>query len=148
MISLIMQEDDKRCEYFEKCYELDGTYTDAASQAGNSYRRAGELGKARELIMSAYEEDKESSSVVRSLAVLEMLEGNLKDGLNLAKEAYELNPDEYYVADTYVIAIAANGDMEAAKAQKKSFEAEGYEFDEELEKFLEGKYTLEEYYIG
>lgn len=140
--------DDKvRCEYFEKCYQIDSTYTDAAAQAGNSYRRAGDLSKARELVTSAYEEDKESPSVLRSLAVIEMLDGNTDFALSLAEEAYQLNQDEYYVADTYLIALSVNGQSDRARELKASMETEGYEFDEELEMFIDGELTLKEYYM-
>lgn len=141
-------DDAERCGYFETCYQMDATYTDAATQAANSYRRAGDLVKARELLTEAYDEDKESPSIIRSLAVIELLDGNPKEGVSLAKSAYELNRDEYYVADTYIIALAASGAIEEARTLKESLEAEGYEFDMELQDFLNGNCTLEEYYIG
>ena len=141
-------DDSERCEYFETCYEMDPTYTDAAAQASNSYRRAGDLVNARSLLEQAYDEDKESPTVIRSLAVVELLEGNLEKGLSFAETAYDLNPEEYYVADTYIIALVANGDVDAAVSLKEDLEAEGYEFDEELQRFIDGECTLEEYYIG
>ena len=140
-------DDATRCEYFEICYQLDPTYTDAAAQAANSYRRAGNLEKARELVESAYDEDKEAPAALRSLAVIEMLDGNSKKGLTLAEEAYQLNRDEYYVSDTYIVALVVNGSMEEAQELKDSLEEEGYEFDDDLRKFLDGEMTLEEYYI-
>lgn len=141
------QDDVKRREYFETCYEMDPTYTDAASQAANSYRRAGDLENAQKLLESAYREDRESASVLRSYAVLEMLSGNTKRGLALAEEAYQQNPDEYYVADTYIMATAVNGDIEGAKTMREGFESEGYEFDDELTQYLNGECTLEDYYM-
>ena len=112
-------DEAERCEYFETCYQLDPTYTDAATQAGNCYRRAGDLEKARELLTAAYEEDKELPSVLRSLGVIELLDGNSKKGLSLAEEAQTF---------------------------KDSLEEE-CEFDEELQKFIDGEMTLEEYYM-
>lgn len=140
-------EDSERREYFEACYYIDTTYTDAAAQAANSYRREGDLVNARRLLEQAYDQDKEVSSVLRSLAIVELLDGNLTYGLSLAEEAYVSNQEEYYVADTYVIALAANGNLEEATSLKEQLEAEGYEFDEELQDFLNGECTLEDYYI-
>ncbi len=140
-------DDAKRCEYFENCYQTDPTYTDAKVQVANYYRRQGNLVKARTLLEDAYEEDKEFPSVIRSQAVLEMLEENYTKALSLAQAAYDMNPDEYYVADTYIIATAANGDVEGAKTMKADLEGDGYGFDEELNQFLNGECTLEDYYI-
>lgn len=140
-------DEGERCEYFEKCYELDPTYTDAAAQIANSYRREGDIETAREYLESAYAENRESASVLRSKAVIEMLSGNNEEAVQLAKEAYELNPNEWYVADTYLVAVATNGEVEDAKSMKKEFETDGYEFDEELEQYLDGDCTLEEYYM-
>lgn len=139
-------DEAERCEYFETCYQLDPTYTDAATQAGNCYRRAGDLEKARELLTAAYEEDKELPSVLRSLGVIELLDGNSKKGLSLAEEAYQIDKYEYYVADTYIVALVVNGKAEEAQTLKDSLEEE-CEFDEELQKFIDGEMTLEEYYM-
>jgi len=133
--------------YFEECYNMEPNYTDAAAQVADYYRRIGDFVKAREFLTEAYEMDKETTSVLRSLAIVESLEGDLSKGLSLAEEAYRLNVEGNYVADTYIIILAANGDIEGAQSIKDSLEQEGYQFEDDVQDFLDGKLTLEEYYI-
>ncbi len=51
-----------------------------------------------------------------------MLEENLEEGLELAKEAYELYPDGTYARDTYMIALHANGFLEEAQTDELAVE--------------------------
>ena len=84
---------------------------------------------------------------IRSYATLELVEGNLAQGLDYASQAYAIYPEGDYVIDTYIVALAANGMMEEAQRLVEQYEKD-YMFDDDLYDFLDGNMTLEEYYIG
>ena len=67
--------------------------------------------------------------------------------MDFAGQAYGIYPEGDYVIDTYIVALAANGSMEQAKALVEAYEETGI-FDEGLYAFLDGKITLEDYYVG
>ena len=77
-----------------------------------------------------------------------MTDGNLDLALSYAQKAYEMYPEGEYVADTYIIALFANGQQEEAEALTQDLEDAGYYFDDDFYTFLSGELTLEEYYIG
>ena len=52
------------------------------------------------------------------------------------------------MVDTYAVALAANDRLEEAWELVEEYEDEGYAFDDDLYDFLDGKITLEDYYIG
>ena len=79
---------------------------------------------------------------------MELTEGNLDEALSYAQKAYEMYPEGEYVADTYIIALAANGQQEEAETLTQELENAGYYFDDEFYAILNGELTLEEYYIG
>lgn len=146
-LGLTSQDADKAMEYLQTCYEIDRNYTDAAAQLANYHRRMNDLAKARELLESAYDWNKEDSSVLRSYAILKLLEGDSAGGLALAEEAYDYFAEGTYVVDTYIVALAVNGRTQEAEAIKQEWTEQGYEFDPELDTFLAGNMSLEEYYI-
>lgn len=53
-----------------------------------------------------------------------------------------------YVIDTYIVALVANGRADEAKELVKEYEDKEYLFDDDFYDFLDGKMTLEDYYIG
>ncbi len=143
----VSADSEEMAEYYEKCIELDPYYYDAQASIAAYYRRQGELDKARRQLEEIYAVNKESFEVLRVYATLELVEGNLKQGLDYALRAYELYPEGTYVIDTYVVALAANGKTDEAKEVVSEYE-EDYIFDDDLYAFLNGEMTLEEYYIG
>lgn len=147
-LAYICQDEEERIRHLKDCVAIDANYYDAQAQLGTYYRRQGELEKARGILESAYTVNKESYTVQRSLATLELTEGNLELGLEYAKSAYEIYSEGTYVVDTYVVALAANGQEEEAETILKQWEEEGYIFDDDFYSFLAGSMTLEEYYIG
>lgn len=144
----ICQDEEERIQHLKDCIALDENYFDAKAQLGVSYRRQGDLDEARAILEGAYAVNKEVYSVIRALATLELVEGNLEKGLTYAESAYDMYSEGTYVADTYVIALLANGQAEEAEALIEEWEEAGYEFEEDLYAFQRGEMTLQEYYIG
>ncbi len=148
-LGYMSSDEEARIAYFKECIGLNPHYYDAQAQIAVYYRRRGELDKARQQLEEAYRLNKEDYSVLRAFATLELVEGNLEKGLDFAIQAYKINPQGEYAVDTYIVALAANGRNEEAEALRKEYtDMDIYVFDEELNDFLEGKMTLEEYYIG
>lgn len=140
-------DEDKRNSYFVECIRTDPHYYDAYAQVANSYRRQGDFESARKWLDDAYKINKEDYSVLRAFSTLELVEGNLEKGLDFASQAFDMYPEGEYVIDTYIVALTANGRVEEARALAEEYE-EDYVFDDDLYAFLDGKMTLEEYYVG
>ncbi len=140
-------DEDERNSYFVECIKTDPHYYDAYAQIANSYRRRGDFKTARKWVDDAYKINKEDYSVLRAIATLELVEGNLEKGLDFASQAFDIYPEGEYVIDTYIVALAANGKEEEARQLTEEYE-EDYIFDDDLYAFLDGKMTLEEYYVG
>lgn len=140
-------DEDERNSYFMECIKTDPHYYDAYAQIANSYRRRGDFKTARKWVDDAYKINKEDYSVLRAIATLELVEGNLEKGLDFASQAFDIYPEGEYVIDTYIVALAANGKEEEARQLTEEYE-EDYIFDDDLYAFLDGKMTLEEYYVG
>lgn len=147
-LSYICQDEEERIQHLEDCIAADANYFDASAQLATYYRRQGDLGQAREILEENYAVNKESYSLLRSMATLELVEGDLEQGLVYAKNAYDIYSEGEYVVDTYIVALAANGQTGEAETLTKQWEDQGYVFDEDFYAFQEGGMTLEEYYIG
>ncbi len=147
-LAYICQDEDERIDHLYTCVSYNENYFDAQAQLGTYYRRQGVLDEARLILEESYDINKEAYPVLRSLATLELCEGNLEQGLDYAKRAYDLYEEGDYVADTYLIALMANGQTEEAEALTREWEDKGYVFDDDFYSFQMGDMTLEEYYIG
>lgn len=146
-LGYIEPDNAKRIEYMHECLLIDPNNFYATAEIANVYRRQGDLSRARKLLESVYQRNKEASAILRSLSVVEMLEGNLEQGLIYAESAYKNGSEGNYVADTYIIALYSNGQAESAKQVKAECEGKNYYFDEQLESFLNGSISLQEYYV-
>lgn len=141
-------DDQERIGYLEECVAIDPCYFEAQAQIATYYRRQGDLERARQILEDTYAVNKEDYAVLRSFATLELVEGNLENGLDLASRAYEMYEDGDYVIDTYIVALSANGRTDEARELVSEYEDKDYIFDDDLYEFLDGNMTLEDYYIG
>lgn len=146
-LSYVTADMQEREGYLKECIQEDATYFDAYAQLANLYRREGKLELANELADRAYKINKEDYSVLRSKAILALLANELEQGLTYARNAYEIYAEGDYVIDTYIVALASNNRLEEAKQIKEEYAEEGYYFDDDMESFLAGNMTLQEYYI-
>ena len=140
-------DEEERIACLQECIGLNPYFYDAQAQIATYYRRQGDLDRARRQLEDIYKVNKEDYSVLRSYATLELVEGNLEQGLDYALQAFEIYPEGEYVLDTFIVALAANGKMEDAEILIERYK-EDCVFDDDLYNFLNGDITLEEYYIG
>ncbi|MDK2807352.1 MAG: hypothetical protein PWP24_81 [Clostridiales bacterium] len=130
------------------CYQLDSECNDVRVQLAIIYRRMGELDKARQYAEEALKIDVEDSGAWRAMATIALVDGNLTDGLEDAKKAYELEPDGIYIRDTYLVALHVNNQAEQEKVIKDEMLKADERLDADMESLLKGETTLTEYYIG
>lgn len=147
-LAYLSQDTDQRLAYLEKCVEEDPCVFDAQSQIAVIYRGRGQLDKAREVIEAAHNVNRQDYSILRAYATIELVSGNTEAGCSYASMAWDTYPEGTYVADTYIIALAANGQEEDARNLLKQCEEEGYIFEDDLYQFLSGEITLEDYYYN
>lgn len=144
-----MTEDgEQSIQYLKECVDINPCYYEAQALIAVYYRRQGNLNKAREILEAVYETNKEDYSILRVYATLELTEGNVEDALDYAHRAYDMYPEGDYVVDTYAVALVANDRMDEAMELVSEYEDDDYYFDDDFYDFLDGKMTLEEYYIG
>lgn len=120
----------------------------AMADLGTRFRREGDLNTARSYYESILQYEQKEPSANRGMAILEMLNGNMEQGLAYAQTAYENGPDASYVRETYLIALSMNGLTEESARLKEEMADLGEPVEAETEALLKGETTLEEYYIG
>lgn len=139
-------DEEEQIQHLKDCVELNPYNFDAQAQLAVYYRSHREFDQAREILEKTYAVNKEDYTILRAYATLELVEGNLLQGLTYAKSAYDIYPEGTYVTDTYLIALMANNRMEEAEELIQQWEEAGYEFDDDFYAFQRGEMTLEEYY--
>lgn len=138
---------EERKENLMQC--LDGNPMDfyARTELGTLLRREGDYSGARSCYEQVLRYEKKEALANRGMAVLEMLDGNMEQGLEYAQIAYENGPDETYVRDTYLVALFMNGKNTEAKQIKQEMEEAGDPIEEDTQALLSGQITLKEYYV-
>ncbi len=147
-ISFFCSDEEEWIAHLENCIAINENYYDAHAQLAVNYRRNGDMAKAREILEAIYEKNKEDYALLRAYATVDLAEGNLEAALSYAEKSYEMYSEGEYVADTYIIALSANGQQEEADSLIKEWEELGYYFDDDFYSYQRGEMTLEEYYIG
>lgn len=147
-LAMLSQDSQEAGEYLQTCYEIDPECFDVRAQLGIVYRRLGRLEEARKMIQEALRKDKADSSALRAMATLAMAEGDVKTGLQSAREAYLIYPDGTYIRETYLIALTVNGMQEEAQKIRSEMESGKGDLEPDTLQLLEGKITLKDYYIG
>lgn len=146
-LGLISQDPQEAIQYLEKSVNADPKVMAYRVYYGNSCRRAGDLAKARACYEYALTQEKHNTGAMRAMGILDLLEGEKEQGLVLIQQAFEENPEEDYIRETLIIALAECGQTEEANAQKQKFDEEGVEFDEDFLNYLQGNTSLYDYYV-
>lgn len=141
------QDPQEAVQYLEKSVNADSKIMAYRVYFGTSCRRAGDLAKARACYEYALIQEKHNTGAMRGMGILNLLEGEKEQGLALIQQAFEENPEENYINETLIVALMECGQTEEANSQKRKFEAEGAEFDEEFLDYLQGSTSLYDYYV-
>ena len=147
-LSMYTEDANEVKSYLEKCINEDENFLDAKIQLATILRRQGDLANAENNYNQVLSEDKYYSEALRGLAIIKLLEGNKKEGLDLAYKAFDMDPEGIYVWETYVIALKENEKSSEVDAEIKEYLANGKELDTDTKDYLEGKMSLHDYYIG
>ncbi|PKM72010.1 MAG: hypothetical protein CVU91_10995 [Firmicutes bacterium HGW-Firmicutes-16] len=75
------------------------------------------------------------------------MNGDKEDGLDLAYQAFEQDPDGLFIRDTYIVALHENDKSDETDAQIKEYLAKGNTLDEDTQAYLDGKISLRDLYI-
>lgn len=130
-----------------RCLEESPMNFTAMADLGTRLRRDGDLTGAREYYEQILRYEKKDALGNRGIAILEMLSGNMEEGLRRARIAYESNPDATYVRDTYLVALFENGEEEEMTKIRQEMEEADTPVEEDTEALLQGEMTLREYYV-
>lgn len=134
-------------DYYEKSIKEDNNFSESKVELANLYRRDGDMDKAEKILNEVIKLDRCNSSALRSLAVINLLKNNNKQAVKFAKEAYNTNSTGYYVYETLIIALQKDGQKGESKKYIDKYLSLGYELDEDTEKLLNDKMTLNQYYL-
>ncbi|MHC1722057.1 MAG: tetratricopeptide repeat protein [Aminipila sp.] len=147
-LSMYTEDPNEVKSYLENCINEDKNFLDAKVQLATVLRSQGDLANAEMHYNQVLSEDKYYSGALRGLAIIKLLEGNKKDGLDLAYEAFDMDPEGTYVWETYIIALKENQKNSKLNAEIKAYLAKGNELEADTQDYLEGKTSLHDYYIS
>lgn len=131
----------------QQSYDINPECFDVRVQLGVMYRQLGEYEKTKKLNQEALLKDNSDSGALRSAAIIQMIEGDLEDGVATAKKAYLANPDDLYVRETYLIALTKSSQKEEALKIQNEMTAAGETLEADAVKLLNGDITLKDYYV-
>lgn len=147
-LAMVEADIEAAIDYLKKCYDTDPECFDVRVQLGLMYRRTGDYETARQYAEKALIKDKQDFGALRSIAILDMLEGNMERGLENAEAAYRSYPDGIFVRETYMIALFFNDKKSEAEVIKgEIIKAQGA-LDPDTAKLLGGKISLKDYYVN
>lgn len=143
----MLEEDPKNSiSLLEEACELEPEYTFMIAYIGNIQRGYGMKEEAFKTYEKALELNKTDYMAIRGIGILELLSGNKEKGLELARQAFEIEPFGVYVPETLVIALWENGKLEEAQELIEHHKQNEYVFEQELDSYLKGNLTMEEYF--
>lgn len=146
-LGFFSQDPQEAVQYLEKSVKADPNVMAYQVYLGTSSRRSGDLAKARACYEYALTQERDNTAAMRAMGILDLLEGEKERGLALIQQAFDKNPEEAHIHETFIIALAECGQMEEANTHKQKFEAEGVEFDEGFLNYLQGNTSLYDYYV-
>lgn len=133
-----------------EAYKAEPDYSNyILSYIGNLHRNSGDFEGAEKFYKDALEFNKTDAAAIRGMAVLELLKGDKAKGLELARRALEIHPYETHIPETVVIALCENGKRDEAINLMEEYKNDEYvyEFDADLEKYLNGQISINDYYV-
>ncbi len=118
VIEGLAEPDEKPLEVKDESDAIDPTNKDALAwyMSGQKSLKRGDLEAAAEAFKKAAEADPKSAVPVRAMAMVLFRMGKNKDGLETAKKAMELDPNDYETRLELAVLLGANRDFEKSLA--------------------------------
>lgn len=140
---------EKAIAQLKEACTLEPQLTFITSYLGNAQRRIRQYDEAINSYNTALSLNFDDESAFRGLGVICLLKGENAKGLEYIKNAYNLNKYGDFVANTYVVALYANGKTTESKALYEEIKKmENYQIDPDIESYIAGNSTLEKLYIN
>jgi tetratricopeptide (TPR) repeat protein len=117
------------------------------AQYGNALRRQGDFDKAKQIFNTAIGRNMCDALSWRGLGVIQLLEGQKSSGLKSIQYAYKLEPDGLYVPEALIIAMCENEMRDDAMAFLEQLISGGYQIEEDLQNYLDGKTSIDQYFL-
>jgi hypothetical protein len=148
VLYLTTEEQDKRMEYLQLACTLDERVTYPLAFYGNELRRVGDFEAAMAVYNNALMRNAHDTYALRGVGILMQLQGDIAGGLSVIQETYDKNPYELYINEALIIALCENNQRDAAMAVMQAAIEEGYDFDydHELQDYLDGTITMHQFY--
>ena len=148
VMGTVASDIEESASYFKLAMEQNPKYTYLYSYYGTALRWLGKLDEAKEIYDKALSLNACAAQSMRGLGVLLLLQGDTAEGLAEVQRAYAIEPYDLYIADTLIIALNENGQREVALKLRDELAAQGAEFEADLGEYLDGKLSLEQYYMS
>ena len=142
-LGLIAEDTAQALQYIKLSAEQDTRFTYPLSDYGKLLRRAGDFEQAEQVYQKAIALNACDALSWQGLGVLELLKGQKSLALEHIRYADQLEPDDVYIVETLVIALYENGLRDEAAV----FLERLFSIDEDLEGYLNGTISLEQYYL-
>lgn len=137
-----------RLEYLRLSAVQDQRSTYPLAYYGNELRRGGRFGEAKDVYRSALDKNAWDFYAMRGLGIVTQMTGDIPGGLQIIREACEMEPRGFYINEAMIIALCENDMRGEAMDMMELKLAEGYEFEPDLYEYLDGTVTMAEYYMN
>lgn len=147
--AIISETLDEKEEYLNKSLEKDGNLRDSQFYLAQIKISRNKLSEAKEILEEIIGKDNEVVQAYQTLAVVNMLEGDFEKAVENAEKAHDLNETySYSVNETLMIALYKNNKTDRLEEIKNETLENETELDEDLQMILDGKKTIQEFYLG
>lgn len=135
-------------KYLKLATEQGPRFTYPYSYYGNALRRVGKLDEAKRVYQSALDLNACDALSLRGLSILQLLDGQKSLSLESIRYAYEIEPYGLYIPEALIIALYENGLRDEAVELLGQFIRDGFQVDTDLQEYLDGKLSVDQYYMS
>ena len=143
-MAMLTTDSERICSYYEESWRLAPNYLEPPCLAAQIHLIQGEVQEARDLMEAAWQIEKDNDNVLRNLAIIEMLDGNIEAGYEYAKEAYALKPRANRNNVVYCISMIESGRADKMPESAVDIVSDADMADLDFEGYIAGEVSLEE----
>lgn len=135
-------------KYFDLSISYDDNFINSKVEKAKTLRKINDIEQSEQLSNNLLDIECDNYEIIRNLSIINMLKGNSKEAVKLAKEAYKLCKEDEYVYNTLIVALTVDGQADKAQKYIDDYVSKGNELDADILRLLNNEITLEDYYIG